>query len=122
MDVATDAGISGNAGEVLGNKSEDSRGKGSIKTLVVQIVYLRELTKGVEEGSPVDVWVAPDSTTVLAGTPLHVVYETTEEHPASDDGVDRGSFDDSGQSLFNLVCWSEFVLEEGVRPQTRTPS
>ena len=113
MDVTTDAGISGDAGEVVSNKREDSRREGSIKTLVVQIVYLRELAEGVEEGSPVNVWVAPDSTTVLTGTPLHVVNETTEEHPASDDSVDRGSFDDSGQSLFNLVCWSEFILEEG---------
>ena len=49
MDVATDAGISGDAGEMLSNKREDSRGEGSIKTLVVQIVYLGELTEGIEE-------------------------------------------------------------------------
>ena len=56
MDVTTDAGISGDAGEVVSNKREDSRREGSIKTLVVQIVYLRELAEGVEEGSPVNVW------------------------------------------------------------------
>lgn len=113
VDVATDAGVSGDAGEVFSNKGEDSRRESGIKALVVQIVYLRELAKGVEEGSPVNVWVASDGATVFTGTPLHVVNETTEEHPASDDGVDRSSFDDSGQSLFNLSCWSEFVLEEG---------
>ena len=66
VDVATDAGISGNAGEMVSNKGEDSRGEGSVKTLVVQIVYLRELAKGVEEGSPVNIWVATNRTAVLA--------------------------------------------------------